>query len=124
MKYMVYQLEKCPTTGREHWQGYVEFRNPRTMESVKRALRLNGVHLEIRRGTATEAAEYCKKEESRAQHAEAGPHEFGEQPQGQGHRSDLDAVVNLVKEGKSVEEIAVTVLVHQSAHNAVADELM
>lgn len=109
MKYMVYQLERAPTTGQLHWQGYVEFKNPRRMESVKRCLQLNGVHLEIRRGTPQEAAAYCKKEESRAQHPNAGPHEFGEVPAGQGHRSDLNTVVKLVTEGKSVEEIATTV---------------
>lgn len=78
------------------------------MESVKRSLQLHGIHLEIRRGTAEEAAAYCKKVESRANHTDAGPHEFGELPAGQGHRSDLDTVVNLIKEGKTVAEIAET----------------
>lgn len=108
MRYLVYQLEQAPTTGQYHWQGYVEFRSLKSMEAVKRHLQLRGVHLEVRRGTPTEAATYCKKEESRAQHPDAGPHEFGEIPPGQGHRSDLDSVVNMVKEGKSVEEVATT----------------
>lgn len=46
--------------GTPHIQGFVRFPNPRTLQGVKRILRR--AHLETRRGTITQAIEYCKKE--------------------------------------------------------------
>lgn len=43
-----------------HWQGYVYFLHPTTLNGVKGILRR--AHLESQRGTITDAVEYCKKE--------------------------------------------------------------
>lgn len=60
---------------------------------------LANAHLEKRRGTVTEARDYCRKEDTR----EAGPFEVGTHTDGQGERSDLDtyaaAVRRLAAEG-------------------------
>lgn len=62
-KYLIFGRERCPTTGRMHLQGYVEFENAKTLNGVKAALECgNGIHLEKRRGTVTQAIEYCKKD--------------------------------------------------------------
>lgn len=66
IKYMVAQLEVAPETGKHHVQGYVELENPTTYKRLQDILGSKNCHCEARRGTAEQAANYCKKEESRA----------------------------------------------------------
>lgn len=70
--YLVYQEELTPSTAVPHLQGFVVCKTPARMEAMKKRLGIS-VHLEAARGTSTEAANYCKKEESRIQ----GPWEYG-----------------------------------------------
>lgn len=86
--YWVFQLERGEQ-GTPHFQGYVEMKNARTYSSVKAKLG-QSIHLEGRKGTAMEAANYCKKEDTR----EAGPWEFGEIT-AQGTRTDLTSALSL-----------------------------
>lgn len=64
-RYCVYQPEACPTTGKYHYQGYIEFTKAKTFTTVKELLGDPSVHLEPRRGTRQQAREYCMKDESR-----------------------------------------------------------
>lgn len=86
MTYLVYQQEVCPKTGRDHWQGFVQFNNPMRMKGIKEALGLPDAHLEPMGGTPKQAADYCKKEESRKPGGLHG--EYG-QIRDQGKRMDL-----------------------------------
>nr|WAE42754.1 MAG: replication associated protein [Cressdnaviricota sp.] len=63
--YIVYQKEVCPTTGREHWQGYAEAKEQLRLGTIKRRLGDQGIHVEQRRGSAREAREYCLKSNTR-----------------------------------------------------------
>lgn len=63
-RYIIMGLETCPKTGRLHWQGYIELRNPATLVSAKNALDCNHAHLEARRGTRPQAIAYCYKLDS------------------------------------------------------------
>jgi len=102
MRYLVYQLERCPDTGKLHFQGYVEFKRSVKMGGVKKALGNNKVHLEPREGTRDEARGYCMKEESRVD----GPFEFGQYVESeQGKRSDLDTVADDIRAGLSFKEV-------------------
>lgn len=65
LRYCVYQHERCPNTGLEHLQGYVEFTAGLTMEQVKEWLEDNTAHIEARRGTRLQARTYCMKLDSR-----------------------------------------------------------
>ena len=40
MKYLVVGKEICPTTGKEHWQGYVELKNAKTFSAIKNYLKI------------------------------------------------------------------------------------
>lgn len=93
------QFERCPDTQRRHFQGYIHGRSSLGLKSVQRELGLPGVHLEVRRGTHAEAADYCSKEESR----EPGtvPVILGDPPQ-QGARHDLEAVRQVLDDGRSL----------------------
>lgn len=59
VRYCVYQQEKCPDTGKLHFQGYIEFFDCLRRGQVKKIL--GPCHLEIRQGSRTEAREYCRK---------------------------------------------------------------
>lgn len=82
--YLIYGREKG-ASGTPHLQGYVEFFDNMRMGPVK--VLLGGkVHLEPRRGKATQAAGYCRKEDEH-------PYEFGViSTERQGSRADLDEV--------------------------------
>lgn len=98
--YIVFQLEKCPESGREHFQGYCELKKQMRFNAAKRLIGDNA-HLEKRKGSAQEAADYCKKDESRVN----GPWEAGSISK-PGKRSDLLAVKRMIDEGKSETEVA------------------
>lgn len=71
--YQVYQREKCSTTGREHWQFFVIFKQRKRFSTVKNML--PGAHIEIARCVSS-ARKYCMKDDTRV----AGPTEIGEFP--------------------------------------------
>lgn len=97
-KYLVFQQEKCPTTGRLHWQGYLEFKTPHAMP--KRLY--TGAHWEARRGSQDQARNYCMEEDTRVK----GPWEWGNFVRSEpGKRTDLVAIYDAIKEGKTKEEV-------------------
>lgn len=105
IKYLVWQEERCPHTGKEHIQGYVELNRPQRMSWLKIAFNDNAMHIEKRKGSRKQARDYCMKTDSR----QAGPWEVGtwrEDREGQGKRNDLVAVYDKVKEGATSSAVA------------------
>lgn len=72
--YIVWSLE-CGKAGNIHWQMYVEFNKSVTLGQIKKMFGNDTIHIEKRRGTAKQAADYCKKNDDT--HL-AGPYELGE----------------------------------------------
>lgn len=101
IKYLVLQKEECPETKKQHYQGYCEIKNPLTYAGIKRLFADEKMHIEPRMGTAEQAANYCKKEESRID----GPWEYGTISQ-QGKRNDLEDAVEIIKNGNTLEYLA------------------
>lgn len=95
----VWQLEKAPTTGKLHHQGYVEFTKPARMGVLQRAMR--GVHVEVRRGTREQAMAYCRKEESR----EAGPWSYGFIEGNEGQMVDFNRLTDMLNRGVTAQEV-------------------
>ncbi len=62
VRYCLYQREISPETKRKHYQGYIEFFDCRTKGQVKKVL--GECHLEARKGSRTEARNYCRKKKS------------------------------------------------------------
>ncbi|QMW68714.1 replication-associated protein [Crucivirus-234] len=73
--------------GTPHLQGYIEFKDAKTLRSAKKSLG-GRAHLEQRRGTATEASDYCKKDNLFIENGSIS---------NQGKRNDLDTLAELVK---------------------------
>ena len=61
-QYMVYQVENCPTTGRDHIQGYLELKTQTRFNQVKQMFAPAVVHLEGRKAKSSiPAINYCKR---------------------------------------------------------------
>lgn len=95
MRYLVYQEEQGES-GTYHFQGYCEFKEAKSLSAAKALLGGDTVHLEARRGTAKEAADYAKKEDTRIAHT--APYEFGAIST-QGKRIDLEGFKDAVMSG-------------------------
>ena len=101
IKSCVFQIEKAPGTGKLHCQGFIQFINAQTMKCAKTIIG-NNAHIEPMRGTVEEAAAYCRKAESRF----CGPYLVGDEPSGgQGKRTDLERLRDMVKERKPALEM-------------------
>lgn len=92
MEYLCYQTEICPETKRKHWQGYAEFKAQLRMNDIKKIFNDEGLHIECRRGTQTEAIIYCKKSDSAIPDSFK---EFGTKKK-QGERTDWQTLKELL----------------------------
>lgn len=102
-RYAVWQKEVCPTTGREHYQGYVECNSSVRFTQVQALFDIAGAHCEERLGTPEQAREYCMKEKTRAEGAV--PVEIGVwTAKKQGRRTDLSLVKEMMDQGASWKE--------------------
>lgn len=86
IKYAVGQLELSNETKLLHWQLYVVLIKPQRLSCLRKLFPKS--HLEVRKGSHKQAVEYCTKSDTR----QAGPYSMGEEPKGQGHRSELDII--------------------------------
>lgn len=107
-RYMVYQVEKTPTTEQLHIQGYLVLNRQTDFNTVKRLFAPCEVHLDAARGTHEHCISYCTKEETRY----ADPIEFGTKP-----------VVNRAKQGarNDLKEAALKIVSHRSWHDVISD---
>jgi len=97
--YLVWQLEKGES-GTLHLQGYVEWKSQAT--SVRCHKWLPHAAFFVRRGTAQQAADYCRKTEGRQE----GPWELGAMSVSeQGARTDLVAFTAAIRDGASNSEL-------------------
>lgn len=85
-------------SGTPHLQGYVEFTSRKTINSAREHLG-GRAHVEIRRGSQSEAIQYCRKDGQFS--------EYGSKAQ-QGKRTDLETVVSDFKSGTTLQEFALT----------------
>lgn len=83
--------------GTPHLQGFLQWATRKTFNYTKSFIS-ERAHIERAKGTPDEASTYCKKD--------GDFQEFGILQGGQGRRSDLSAVADLIQEGKSFKEIA------------------
>lgn len=105
MLYLVYQYEQG-AQGTYHWQGYVELKNRKTFNQLKRLMLPPGLscHMENRRGSQQQAIDYCKKSEGRV--PEAVPYEFGTPKESnQGSRTDIIEFRDAIRSGKRTREL-------------------
>lgn len=108
ISFLIYQKE-VGEQGTPHIQGYLETSGPRIRRSwlVSNVPWLAGAHIEVARGTAAQSIVYCTKDEGRIE----GPFRLGLEPAvppGAGARSDLNEVMDLIKDGATNFELFVS----------------
>lgn len=107
-KYLIFNPEKCPTTGNPHWQTYAIFHQPVRIRGAQRALGVGKKCQVIKpRGSGESCATYCSKLKTSYDKFK----EFGEMPTEeeiqQGRRNDLHGVKEAcLKPDASETEIA------------------
>ena len=95
--YLIVGEEVAESTGKLHYQGYVEFPNPITLGGLKKLFNKT-THFERRQGTQKQARDYCMKD--------GKYQEFGKLSEDQpGKRTDLEKVLDMISEGKPDYEI-------------------
>lgn len=101
-KYLVFAHE-VGEQGTPHLQGYVCLSSAMTKRALSK--KIPRAHLEVAKGSALQNYAYCRK----IRPEDSKPNEVWEQHgtmPSQGKRTDIDKVKNLVKDGKSLKEIA------------------
>lgn len=95
LKYAVWQLERAPSSGRLHLQGFCQLSTPKALKSVKKLLGNPTVHLEPA-ASVQDSVKYCQKEDTRR----GGPWTVGtlESLSSQGARSDLKTLLGDIKQ--------------------------
>lgn len=97
MKYLIVGEEVCPSTGKTHFQGYAEFVKQLEFSLVKNLLGGEETHIEQRRGSAAQAATYCKKDNKFKEYGTISR---------QGKRSDIEDATDMLTEGNSLKDTA------------------
>lgn len=106
-EYYIFGEEECPTTGKQHLQCFVYFKNPRSCDSVYK--KIPGVHVEPCKGSPDQNRIYCSK---------SGVfHEKGTCPR-QGKRTDLDEIRDILKETNSMKKVVEIANSYQSVKMA------
>lgn len=93
VKYVTHQLEKCPTSGRLHVQGYLQLEKPQQVTFLQKLRKCSWM---IAKGSLASNQKYTQKGPTSV----SDPVVLGT-PSKQGQRTDLVAFRALVKEGKN-----------------------
>lgn len=96
--YYIYSLEVA-STGQHHLQGTICFATRKRIKAVKEAIG-GKPHCEVCKDLQA-SIDYCRKPET---HIE-GPWTEGEEPKGQGARTDIAVLYRFIKEGRSLKRI-------------------
>lgn len=91
---MIVGQEKCPTTKKTHYQGYIELTSKQRLSALMKVA--PKTHFEARKGSQEQAIQYCQKDGDFI--------EYGEKNQ-QGKRTDIHGMKEIVKKGATIKEI-------------------
>ncbi len=97
-KYMLFGKEICPTTGKEHLQGFMIFNSNKSLKGLRKELFPWAPHLEKSYAGAVVNIRYCKKDGNIW-------FEDGDPPKGQGLRVDLKMIKQRMEAGATVSEM-------------------
>lgn len=106
--YTVWAIQRAPTTGMVHAQGYTRFKNKKRFNTVRAWFAKQGfknAHIAISLGNEKQNRDYCRRDDTRI----AGPWEEGDYDDKagiQGRRSDLELIGDQLKAGKKASDIA------------------
>lgn len=103
LKYLIYQGEISPTTGRQHIQAYIQLKTQSRYSTIKKIFKDDRIHITPQTyGTDEACIDYCK---DTTKQVFREPQEYGETKQ-QGKRSDLDTFKERLDQGEKPIDIA------------------
>lgn len=108
-EYLVYGKEIAPTTGTPHLQGFIKFKNDRSVNAVRKLFK--GASIAPCISSDVNNIAYCTKEDSEF-------YERGEKPTGQGKRSDLDTIRDLIQVDPKMRKVVSIASSYQSVKMA------
>jgi len=94
--YIGWGREVCPTTKKEHYQGWIQFFKKKRLGGVKTAFNSKSIHVESCIASEKFNEEYCQKD---------GKFEFRGSFTIQGARNDLELIKQKILEGATLDEI-------------------
>lgn len=97
IRYLNVGKEICPTTNKEHNQGWIQFRNKKRMNGVKKVFGTKKLHLEMCRGSELDNDKYCAKD---------GNNKIWGEFITQGQRTDLEQLQKMLEDGESMRKCA------------------
>ncbi len=107
IKFVFYQLERAPTTGTPHYQGFVMFNSAISRAEAKRRMGTDRISMRMMNGNVQQNIVYASKDDE--EHIRlGGPWEFGTRP-AQGARTDLrryESLRVMLDEGRSLLDVA------------------
>lgn len=97
LRFVGWGEEICPKTKKKHLQGFLQMKKTCRFAHIKKMCKYPGLHLEVMKGRFDQNEKYCSKE---------GVYKTLGEFVTQGHRSDLDPVIeDIVNTGGDVEHI-------------------
>lgn len=96
IRYLCKGVETCPSTGKKHIQGWIQFHTKKRLGGVKLIINSKKIHLESCRGDEFDNEKYCKKD-----------NEFKTWGSfiTQGYRSDLKRIYDEMMSGKPIADV-------------------
>ena len=104
IQFMTGQIEKCPTTGRFHWQLFAETTVKMTALAFKQIFGFRTAHVEVAYASQAAGIAYVTKLETRSRDHEDPVFSWGKKTE-QGSRSDLAAAVQMLSDGEAMEAV-------------------
>lgn len=103
LQFLIFQRE-TGSNGTKHIQGFAYASFARSLIAWKRSIGQRA-HIEFAKGSVQQNVDYCSKEDTRDPDTEC--ERFGREPDVQGARNDLGEVAKRVRDGASLEQLAV-----------------
>lgn len=113
---MIFGKEICPTTSKEHLQGFIIFNSNKSLKGLKKELFPWSPHLERSYAGAVVNINYCKKDGNVW-------FEDGDPPKGQGLRIDLKTIKARVEAGDTITEMIDKGLINNYQQIQLAEKL-
>lgn len=104
IKYLAFQQESAPETGKLHWQGFAQSEHQKTTSAWQKALKIGNSHCEPRHGPVQEASDYCTSETWKGKdkgqvEGTTEVHGVIDLKSSQGKRNDLDSIKEALDNG-------------------------
>lgn len=113
VKYGIWQLERCPSTGALHWQMYFEFTKPVSFQYIQNDMRLVAAHCQrlgvrdaqgyYHKEDREDARAYCMKDKTAVFPRVKG--QIGEWTEEQGRRTDVEEIKYLIEKGTPLVQV-------------------